>query len=118
MFTFGGRMLLSEIAGKLGLKALSEFEDVDVTGGFVSDLLSDVVGHAQAGNVLVTVQVHKNVAAVASLVNLGAVIIAEGRQPSEDMLGAARSEGVNLFSADECSFDIVGKLYALGLRSA
>ncbi|NLF38966.1 hypothetical protein GX586_05935 [bacterium] len=111
-------MLLSEIAGKLGLKALSEYTDLDVTGGFVSDLLSDVVGHARPGNILVTIQVHKNVVAVASLVNLGAVIIAEGRQPPPDMLEAARSEEVNLFSADESSFDIVGKLYAMGVRSA
>ena len=66
---------------------------------------------------LVTIQIHRNVAAVASLVGLSAVIVTQGRQPAEDMLAAARAEGICVLSAAGTSFEMVGRLYALGVRS-
>ena len=34
--------------------------DKEVTGGYSSDLLSDVMGNAEEGQVWITLQVHKN----------------------------------------------------------
>ena len=40
--------------------------DADITRGYASDLLSDVLANAPTGGILVTLQVHLNVIAVAS----------------------------------------------------
>ena len=46
------------------------------SGGYASDLLSDVLAHAAAGNLLVTVQTHLNVVAVALHAELLGVVFA------------------------------------------
>ena len=42
-------MLVKEVAEKLGLKILAAGNDQEVTGGYVSDLLSDVIANAEEG---------------------------------------------------------------------
>ena len=76
-------MKLDEIAKRLHLECLtpelkSEAE-ADVTRGYVSDLLSDVLANAPQGGVLVTVQVHMNVLAVCLNAEVAGVIFAHGR---------------------------------------
>ncbi|MCX7847806.1 MAG: DRTGG domain-containing protein [bacterium] len=110
-------MKLSTIVQELRLTPLVELHEQEVTDAYASDLLSDVVGHAHAGTLLITIQVHRNVVAVASLVGLSAVVIAQGRQPEEDVLAAARENQVNLLSAPSSAFTLAGRLYQLGLRA-
>jgi hypothetical protein len=91
-------------------------QEVEVSAGFVSDLLSDVLAHAPRGGVLVTVQVHMNVIAVAVHAELSAVIFASGRQPDPLVVQRAEQENVSLYVCEQQSFDVVGRLYELGLR--
>jgi len=109
-------MTVYELAEKLNLKSLNRADDINVTGAFASDLLSDVVGNTSEGNILLSVQVHKNIVAVASLVGLAAVIITSGRTPDQSVIDAAKENGLNLLSSEESSFMLAGKLYELGLR--
>ncbi len=112
-------MRLDQIARELALTELTPLDadgDADVTLGYASDLLSDVLAHAPAGGVLVTLQVHLNVIAVASHAELAAVIFAGGRHPEDEVLEKASAEGLSLFSSPEGTFDVVGRLYALGLK--
>jgi len=53
----------------LGMKPLSAFSRLsgECSGGYVSDLLSDVMANAKAGDLWVTLQTHQNIVAVASL---------------------------------------------------
>ena len=44
-----------------------EYTDAEITTGYTSDLLSDVMGNADDGAVLITIQAHKNTVAVSSL---------------------------------------------------
>ena len=90
----------------------------DITQGYASDLLSDVLAHAPTGGVLVTLQVHLNVIAVASHAGLRAVIFACGRTPEDDVVERATEEGLALFVSPMDTFEIVGRLYGLGLRGA
>lgn len=87
-----------------------------LSGGYVSDLLSDVLGHAPRHGVLITVQTHLNVVAVAVHAELGAVVFANGRRPEAAVVARAVAEGVPLFVSGESAFDVAGKLYARGLR--
>ncbi len=109
-------MTIYELIEKLNLKSLNKTDDVEITGAFASDLLSDVIGNTSAGNILLSVQVHKNIVAVASLVGLAAVIITSGRTPDQSVIDAAQKNELCLLSSEESTFMLAGKLYELGLR--
>ena len=113
-------MKLTEIIDALQLENLTpELKtDGEVTGGFSSDLLSDVLAHAPEGGVLVTLQVHLNVIAVASHAGLRAVIFSCGRMPDDDILERAAAEGLSLFGTKADTFELVGRLYEMGLRGS
>lgn len=113
-------MKLSAIAQTLGLTDLTPElvggEEVDVSLGHVSDLLSDVLGNAPEGSILVTIQVHLNVIAVAVHAGLAAIIFASDREPEPGVRQKALEQGMRLYGSHGSAFDVVGQLYALGLR--
>jgi hypothetical protein len=78
--------------------------DCQVAGGYASDLLSDVMGHAKPDQVWVTLQNHLNVVAVASLKDLAAVILVHGQDPAEEVLLHARKEGITLLGTESDTF--------------
>lgn len=90
----------------------------DITRGYASDLLSDVLANAPEGGVLVTLQVHLNVIAVASHAGLRAVIFSCGRIPDDEVVEKAAEEGLSLFVSNSDTFEIVGRLHELGLRGS
>ena len=71
--------------------------EVEITGGYTSDLLSDVMAHLKEGDALITIQAHKNTIAVASLTGASAVIFCHGRTASPDALEAAAKENIAVF---------------------
>jgi hypothetical protein len=113
-------MNLRQIAENLSLEDLTpELAPDDgamVDKAHASDLLSDVLAHAPAGGILLTIQVHMNVVAVAVHAGLCAVVFASGMRPSDDVRSRAIEEGISLFSTGDSTFDAAGKLYSMGLR--
>jgi hypothetical protein len=113
-------MRLQELVQALDLEELTPRvagdTDADIAYGYASDLLSDVLAHAPAGGVLVTLQVHLNVIAVASHSGLRAVIFSSGRVPQDDIISRAVDEGLSLFVSPADTFDVVGRLYRLGVK--
>jgi hypothetical protein len=107
------KMQVKEVAEKLGLKILSAGAEQQVTGGYVSDLLSDVIANAEEGCLWITVQRHLNVVAVAQLKKLAGIIVSSGIEPETAVLERARQEGIFVLSAQADSFDTAGRLYAL-----
>jgi len=93
-------------------------DDPDITRGYASDLLSDVLANAPTGGVLVTLQVHLNVIAVAGHAGLRAVIFSSGRRPEADVIAKAAEEGLILFSSPADTFELTGRLYQLGIRGS
>ena len=87
-----------------------------IIGGYVSDLLSNVMGQAKADSVWVTMQIHQNVAAVSLLAGLSAVIIAGGMKPDKVLVEKANEEGLVILVTDEPTYAITGRLYELGIR--
>ncbi len=111
-------MKISEIVDTLSLdvKTPGANMEKEITGGYVSDLLSDVIGNAQKGYVWVTLQVHLNIVAVASLKGLSGIILVNNRLPDEETLRRAASEHIPIMVSPLPAFELVGRLYALGLR--
>lgn len=108
-------MKIKEITEKLQLKPLAGQEnlEVDVTGGYTSDLLSDVIANSKEGNLWITLQIHQNTIAVARLKDLAGIIIVNNREPDEDTLKKANEENVPVLGCQEMAFEISGKLYEL-----
>jgi hypothetical protein len=87
--------------------------DAAVTGAYISDLLSDVIANAKEGNLWLTLQVHPNIIAVATLKELSGIILVNGRIPEEETLKKAQQENIPLFTSKLPTFQIAGKLYQL-----
>ncbi len=117
-------MRLQELAQALDLSVLTpgDFDagstaaGVEITKGYASDLLSDVLANAPAGGILVTLQVHLNVIAVAGHAGLSAVIFSSGRLPEDEVMAKAAEEGIVLLGSQADTFELVGRLYQLGIR--
>ena len=112
-------MTLQELITKLNLTILTvplDFDTVTPQGGYASDLLSCVIAGAQPGNIWVTLQAHMNVVAVAALRDVSAVILTENAQPETAVIEKANEQNVILLGTSEPSYQVVGKLWELGIR--
>ncbi|MFW5745408.1 MAG: hypothetical protein ACOC2D_19205 [Spirochaetota bacterium] len=104
-------MYLSEVREELDLELLAGSDSAEVTGGYTSDLLSDVMAHAEEGDVIITIQAHTNTVAVATNVEAPAIIICNARPVPEEMLASAREHGVALWRTGLNQFQVSGRLY-------
>jgi len=111
-------MTIREIAdnARLEILACPEAVDKQVTGGYASDLLSDVIANSKAGCLWVTMQTHRNIIAVATLKELAAIILVNGRTPDPETLEKAREEKVVLMGSRLPAFELAGRLYQMGIR--
>ncbi len=110
-------MNLKEIVSKLDLKVVNDVNlDVEVTGGYISDLLSDVIANSEEGNLWITLQTHQNIIAVALLKKLSGILIVNGREPEKDTVIKANEKGIPLLLTNKTSFEIAGKLYVFGVK--
>ena len=107
---------LKDIVQKLDLKVVSGDIDREVSAGYASDLLSDVIANAQKDNIWITLQTHINIVAVANLKELAGIILVNGRQPEQATLKKAEQENIPLLLTELSTFEIVGKLYELGIH--
>ena len=70
-------MKLAHLVDALGLQVRAGQGQLqnEVTGGYASDLLSDVIANSRQGDLWITLQRHVNVVAVASMKDLAGVIL-------------------------------------------
>ena len=108
-------MTTEQIVQALELKVYTggDISPQEVTGGYVSDLLSDVMGHAKEGEVWITLQSHTNIVAIASLKELAAILLVKGIKPEQAVLEKAEEEGIPILGTPEDTFTISGKLFQL-----
>jgi hypothetical protein len=108
-------MKLKSIVESLRLKVLTAPEKLDeeVSGGYASDLLSDVMAHSKEKNIWITLQTHQNIVAVAKLKDIAAVLIVNDRRPDPETAAKAEAEKVPLLLTELSAFEIAGRLYSL-----
>jgi len=113
-------MKLTDLVDRLNLEVRSAPGrlDQEVTGGYASDLLSDVIANGREGNVWVTLQIHQNIVAVACMKDLAGIILVSGREPEEDTVEKAEAESIPVMVSRLPAFELVGRLYGLGVRGA
>ena len=104
-------MTITELEKVLGYEALLVPEpDEELTDGYTSDLLSDVMANAPDGGVLITIQAHKNTIAVCDLIGLRAVVLCNSRRPDDGMRSAAQTESIALFSTPKSQFRVSAEI--------
>ncbi len=110
-------MLLNDIVSQLSLDILSGHDlSKDVSCGYISDILSDVMAKSPKTAIWITNQTHENILALVYFKGLSGVILPEGLTLEESSLEKAREKNIPVFSTPHPAFDIAGRLYQLGLR--
>jgi predicted transcriptional regulator len=111
-------MRLKELAAALDLEVRTGGNKLasEVRGGYASDLMSDVMAGAEAGDVWVTLQTHQNIVAVAAMKELAGIILIGGREPETETVRKAEARQVPILVSRLPAFELVGRLYQLGIR--
>lgn len=108
-------MNIKELIEQVELKMLTNHENQDIDGVFVSDMMSDVMTHAQAGDLWITVQTHKNVISTANLMDVSAVVITHGKTVPDETIELASKFQVTLLHTNMNTYSLIAKLIEGGL---
>jgi hypothetical protein len=87
-----------------------------LTGCYISDLLSDVLAHADPGTIWLTIQTHRNVVSVAATKDIAVVLFTCARKPCAEIIAEAEAEGLSLLTTPLTTYEAAGKLWEAGLR--
>lgn len=111
-------MKLADLVDKLALEVRAAHGNLgnEVTGGYASDLLSDVIGNSTEGDLWITLQAHQNIVAVANMKDLAGIVLVSGREPEDDTVQKAETEAIPVMVSRLPAFELVGRLYNLGVR--
>ena len=94
---------------RLTAAALPE-DDREITGVYMGDLLSWVMGRARSGDAWITIMSNINIVAVAALCDTATIILAEGVTVDEDVKKTAEEKGINLLSSEKSAFILATEL--------
>ena len=104
-------MTVKELCESLGLDiARLPAPDKEITGVYIGDLLSHALSKAEAGNVWITIMSNVNVTAVATLKDVGCILLADGVALDTDMEEAASQKGVNVLKTNSSAYGIAKKI--------
>ena len=109
-------MKLSQIVEKLNLEVRVAADKLatEVRSGYVSDMLSDVLANSEENDLWITLQIHPNIVAIASMKGLSGIVIINGREPEEETVKRAEEKGIPIMISQMTAFELSGRLYALG----
>ncbi|MCK4942631.1 MAG: hypothetical protein KAS65_03595 [Candidatus Aminicenantes bacterium] len=110
-------MKLQDIIDKLNLKPLTNMEERDVEGVFISDMLSDVMTSAKSGEIWLTVQTHTNIVSAANLVDVSAIIVTQGKTVPQNTIDLANRYLVIILSTPKTTFEIATEMIGIGVKN-
>jgi hypothetical protein len=109
-------MNVQELINRTGWTApAAEGLEKEIKGGCCGDLLSWVMGRGPAGSAWITVQVHRNVVAIASLREFACIILADDAKCPEDLAELARRERIPILESGLPIYQTAKKLAELGI---
>ncbi len=83
---------------------------------FSSDLMSDVLRVDEEDMILITGLSNLQVIRTAEVMDIPLIIIARGKEISEDMILLAKEKGITLLSTKYSIFKVSGILYQIGIK--
>jgi len=108
-------MKLSDIVKEIGCEILTGTVNLDkeIKNGYVSDLLSDVIGNIKENSIWITIQRHINILGVAKLKDVIAILIPRSLQIEENIIEKAREEKIAILRDPRSAFELSGIIYNL-----
>ena len=104
-------MTVEQLSRHLSFKAVSlPNGDREITGVYIGDLLSWVMGRANEGDAWITIMSNRNVVAVATLADTSCIILAEGVEPDAGVAELAAEKGINLLISPLSAYDTAIRL--------
>lgn len=96
---------------KLNLKTFNNYENREIKGVCISDMISDVMANAKSGDLWLTIQTHKNIVPAANLVDISAIIITGAKEVPQDTLSLANKHNIPILSSEYSTYELAGRLY-------
>jgi predicted transcriptional regulator len=111
-------MTLREIGELLNAEILcgEELLDKEISYGFGSDLMSDVLAYVKGKTVLLTGLTNTQVIRTAEMADLEAIIFVRGKRPDQELVSLAKENNIILMLTKDTMYTASGKLYSKGLN--
>ena len=107
-------MTVNDLVVKCGFNTVAIPEpDREVSGAYIGDLLSWVMGRANSGDAWITIMSNQNIIAVATLADVACIILAENVKLDDDTIATANAKGINILSSKESAYEIALRLGGL-----
>lgn len=104
-------MTVAELCSSTGFQPLAiPSPEHLVEGCYVGDLLSWVMGKATQSCAWVTIMTNRNIIAVAALIDMSCIILAEGCTLTDEVLALANLQGINILSSSLSAYDTCAQL--------
>ena len=104
-------MTVKELKEKLALNTIVMPDgDHEVSGCYIGDLLSWVMGKAEAGDIWITIMSNINVVAVAALCDTACILLAEGVSVDDEVINTANQKGVNILSSEKSAYTLAKEI--------
>ena len=78
----------------------------EINGVYIGDLLSWVMGRAEADNAWITIMSNNNILAVAALADTSCIILAEGVSLEDSIVKTAEEKGINILKSEKNAYEI------------
>jgi len=110
-------MLIRDIRDILDAKILTgeELLDTEVHTACGSDMMSDVLAFVKDQAVLITGLLNQQAIRTAAMMDMVCVVFVRGKMPGEDIIEAARENGIAVLTTTHRMFSACGMLYQAGL---
>ncbi len=117
----GKDMLAGELARIMNFELLQADmaeNEINVSGCYIGDLLSNIMGNAKAGQIWLTVMTNINIVAVAHLLELSGIVLLESNRIENDVLLRAEMEKIPIFVTKDPAFKVAIRLHESGIAKA
>ena len=109
-------MNVKQLSEREGFSALAlPAPEREIKGVYIGDLLSWVMGRANADDAWITIMSNANIVAVATLADVACIILAEGVTLDDEILEVATSKGINVLTSSASAYETSRSLWTLGI---
>lgn len=110
-------MKIIDLVNHESFKLISKVEDTqrEIVGMECCDLLSWVMANGKEGEAWITVQIHSNIVAVATLLDFSCIIVPENIEVDDDVIQKAGEEDIPVFSTALDAYGIFKVFYEAGI---
>jgi len=90
--------------------------DLEIPYSVASDMMSDVLVCNDADRILISGLCTMHVVLTAQILDLRAILFVRGKQPTAEMIEAAKENGIAILCTDMGMFNVCGELYKHGMK--